>query len=49
MSARTDATAPEEVQPFRVEHALDRGGHFAAREQPQLLAEEVRVGFRSLR
>ena len=28
---------------------LDRGGHFAAWEQPQLLAEEVRGGFRSLR
>jgi len=28
---------------------LDRGGHFAAWEQPQLLSEEVRLGFRSLR
>jgi pimeloyl-ACP methyl ester carboxylesterase len=28
---------------------VDRGGHFAAWEQPQLFAEEVRVGFRSLR
>jgi pimeloyl-ACP methyl ester carboxylesterase len=28
---------------------LDRGGHFAAWEQPQLFAEEVRAGFRSLR
>ncbi len=28
---------------------LDRGGHFAAWEQPQLLAEEVRAGFRPLR
>jgi pimeloyl-ACP methyl ester carboxylesterase len=28
---------------------LDRGGHFAAWEQPQLLTEEVRAGFRSLR
>src|SRR6204780_2741607 len=28
---------------------LDRGGHFAAFEQPQLLSEEVRAGFRSLR
>jgi len=28
---------------------LDRGGHFAAWEQPQLLSEEVRAGFRSLR
>ena len=28
---------------------LDQGGHFAAWEQPQLFAEEVRAGFRSLR
>jgi pimeloyl-ACP methyl ester carboxylesterase len=28
---------------------LDRGGHFAAWEQPQLFSQEVRTGFRSLR
>jgi pimeloyl-ACP methyl ester carboxylesterase len=28
---------------------LDRGGHFAAWEQPQLMAEELRAAFRSLR
>ena len=28
---------------------LDRGGHFAAWEQPQLLSREIRAGFRSLR
>ena len=28
---------------------LDKGGHFAAWEQPKLLSEEMRVGFRSLR
>jgi pimeloyl-ACP methyl ester carboxylesterase len=28
---------------------VDRGGHFAAWEQPQLLSEELRTGFRSLR
>ena len=28
---------------------LDRGGHFAAWEQPKLLSEEIRVGLRSLR
>jgi hypothetical protein len=28
---------------------LDRGGYFAAWEQPQLFAEEVRAGFRALR
>jgi pimeloyl-ACP methyl ester carboxylesterase len=28
---------------------LDKGGHFAAWEQPQLLAEEIRAAFKSLR
>lgn len=28
---------------------LDKGGHFAAWEQPKLLSEEIRAGFRSLR
>jgi pimeloyl-ACP methyl ester carboxylesterase len=28
---------------------LDKGGHFAAWEQPQLFVEELRAGFRSLR
>ena len=28
---------------------LDKGGHFAAWEQPQLFADDVRAGFRSLR
>jgi pimeloyl-ACP methyl ester carboxylesterase len=28
---------------------LDKGGHFAAFEQPELLSEEIRVGFKSLR
>ena len=28
---------------------LDKGGHFAAWEQPKLFSEEVRAGFRSLR
>jgi pimeloyl-ACP methyl ester carboxylesterase len=28
---------------------LEKGGHFAAWEQPQLLSEEVRAGFRPLR
>jgi pimeloyl-ACP methyl ester carboxylesterase len=30
-------------------HEVDKGGHFAAWEQPQLFAEEVRAAFRSLR
>jgi pimeloyl-ACP methyl ester carboxylesterase len=28
---------------------LDKGGHFAAWEQPQLLSQELRAGFRTLR
>jgi hypothetical protein len=28
---------------------LDRGGHFAAWEQPQLFSQEIRAAFRSLR
>jgi len=28
---------------------LDKGGHFAAWEQPKLFSEEVRAGFRPLR
>ena len=28
---------------------VDKGGHFAAWEQPQLVTEEVRAGFRPLR
>jgi pimeloyl-ACP methyl ester carboxylesterase len=30
-------------------HAVDKGGHFAAWEEPQLFAEEMRAAFRSLR
>jgi len=30
-------------------NALDRGGHFAAWEQPQLFSEEMRAAFRTLR
>jgi pimeloyl-ACP methyl ester carboxylesterase len=30
-------------------HEVDKGGHFAAWEQPQLFSEEVRASFRSLR
>jgi pimeloyl-ACP methyl ester carboxylesterase len=30
-------------------HEVDRGGHFAAWEQPQLFAEEMRAAFKSLR
>jgi pimeloyl-ACP methyl ester carboxylesterase len=30
-------------------HEVDRGGHFAAWEQPELFSEEIRAAFRSLR
>lgn len=30
-------------------HEVDRGGHFAAWEQPQLFTEELRVAFKSMR
>jgi pimeloyl-ACP methyl ester carboxylesterase len=30
-------------------HQVDKGGHFAAWEQPQLFSEELRAAFRSLR
>jgi pimeloyl-ACP methyl ester carboxylesterase len=28
---------------------VDKGGHFAAWEQPELYSKEIRAGFRSLR
>jgi len=40
----------EQVYPRLVYfHQADRGGHFAAWEDPQLFTEELRAGFRSLR
>jgi pimeloyl-ACP methyl ester carboxylesterase len=41
----------ERAYPHNLIHynKLDRGGHFAAWEQPQLLSEEVRASFRPLR
>ena len=30
-------------------HEVDRGGHFAAWEEPELFATEIRAAFRSLR
>jgi pimeloyl-ACP methyl ester carboxylesterase len=30
-------------------HEVERGGHFAAWEQPELFAAELRAAFRSLR
>jgi len=49
------AVAPYVDQPQRSYHKLiyfhevDKGGHFAAREQPELFAAELRAAFRSLR
>lgn len=40
----------EEAYPNLIHYnQLDKGGHFAAWEQPELLSEEVRTGFRKLR
>jgi pimeloyl-ACP methyl ester carboxylesterase len=40
----------EEAYPNLIHYnQLDKGGHFAAWEQPELLSEEFRTGFRSLR
>jgi pimeloyl-ACP methyl ester carboxylesterase len=40
----------EQAYPRLIHHnKVEKGGHFAAWEQPQLFSEEVRVGFRSLR
>ena len=30
-------------------NTLDKGGHFAAWEQPQLFSQEIRAAFKSLR
>ncbi|HKG20270.1 MAG TPA: epoxide hydrolase, partial [Blastocatellia bacterium] len=30
-------------------HEVDKGGHFAAFEQPELFAAEIRAAFKSLR
>jgi pimeloyl-ACP methyl ester carboxylesterase len=40
----------EEAYPKLIHYnQLDKGGHFAAWEQPQLFSEEVRTGLRTLR
>ena len=41
----------ERAYPHNLIHynRLDRGGHFAAWEQPQLFSEEIRASFRPLR
>jgi len=51
-----DSTTTESataIRPFRVEVAdfneVDRGGHFAAWEEPELFTAELRAAFKSLR
>jgi pimeloyl-ACP methyl ester carboxylesterase len=40
----------EEAYPNLIHYnQLDKGGHFAAWEQPELFSEEVRTGLRTLR
>jgi hypothetical protein len=48
-SKTSDERFSRGVYPERHFNRLDKGGHFAAWEQPQLFTEEVRAGFRSLR
>jgi len=36
-------------QPDLLPREVDKGGHFAAREQPELFAAELRAAFKSLR
>jgi hypothetical protein len=48
--ASTSVGADTAIHPFRIDFPqFDRGGHFAAWEQPQLFSEEMRAAFRSLR
>jgi pimeloyl-ACP methyl ester carboxylesterase len=47
---RTPRSWAEQAYPNLIHYnKVDKGGHFAAWEQPRLLAEELRVAFRSLR
>jgi len=47
---RAPRTWAERVYPNLISFTeVDQGGHFAAWEEPQLFAEEVRAAFRSLR
>jgi len=44
------ATSDSSIRHNLIHHnTLDRGGHFAAWEQPGLFAAEMRAAFRSLR
>jgi pimeloyl-ACP methyl ester carboxylesterase len=39
----------ERAYPKLIYYKLDKGGHFAAWEQPELFSSEIRAAFRSLR
>jgi pimeloyl-ACP methyl ester carboxylesterase len=43
-----DATTPASST-GRYFNEVDKGGHFAAWEQPELFSTEIRAGFRALR
>jgi pimeloyl-ACP methyl ester carboxylesterase len=46
----TPRTWAERAYPNLIHYnQLDKGGHFAAWEQPKLLVDEMRAGLRSLR
>jgi pimeloyl-ACP methyl ester carboxylesterase len=42
-------TVADQTQGVQYYNQVDRGGHFAAWEQPQLFTGEIRAAFRSLR
>jgi hypothetical protein len=41
--------APTDADLLRVDSSHDKGGHFAAWEEPELFSTELRDAFRSLR
>ena len=51
MSATEARSWAERAYPNNLIHdeQLDRGGHFAAWEQPELFCDQMRTSFRSLR
>jgi pimeloyl-ACP methyl ester carboxylesterase len=50
MDSFQDQLQTERAYPKLIHYnKLEKGGHFAAWEQPKLFSEELRTGFRSLR
>ena len=48
--AQADTASEAVIRPFKLYyHEVEKGGHFAAWEQPQLFTAELRAAFRSLR